>query len=637
MISLFRAFLNTWAARIFFLLLVGVFVAWGVGGDVFRMIGDNASVATVGNRRIEVPEATDAYRRQLAQVTRSLGTNIEPTPEIRRAVAAQALQGLIVQAAMENAVSGLGLVVPDDVLRDAVFNMQAFRGADGKFSRDVFQTVLRNNNYTESRFLDLMRADLAQRQLVSAVRAGLTSPDELNTIVYAFQHELRVADAVSFPFSTTAAPAEPTEAQLARWYENHKDQYSTPERRSFTLALLAPDTVMKDIAISDDDLAAAWEAAKANFQKPERRSVQVILTQDADKAQALAAVWATGTDWAEMQKKAQEDGAAAVELNSAVRDEFPAPELADAVFAAQEGIVPLPVKSALGWHILKVTAIEPAGTKSFDEVKPLLRSQLQAEKAADLIDANASKLEDLLTGGTKLAELPPDLGISLIKSTTDAAGLDADAKPVPLPGDEGLRAAILAEIFRTKQGDPARLIDAPRQQGAPPAYYAITVDGIAPPTPRPMAEIAPQIRADWTKDAIRHAREEQAAAMLAAIKSGKTLAAAAVDANLTPVTLPPVGRASPAPGVPLQLIEPLFSLKAGEPTMIETEDGFMVATLAEIRPANAAADPIGYGQVRDALTRSMGDDLQAALAFAVRDRASPKINRTLADRIAVPE
>lgn len=642
MISAFRHFLNSWAARGFFLLLVAVFIVWGVGSDVLRMMDSSGDVATVGKIHITLDQANEAYRRQLAEVTRSLGTNIDPTPEIRRAVAAQSLQGLVVQAAMDNAAQSMDIVTPDDAVRQAITTMQAFKGPDGAFSRDVFQAVLRNNNYTEARFLDLVRNDLRQRQLIGAARAGSNSPDALTRAVFAFQRETRVAETASFAFVSAPKPDEPTDTQLTRWYENHPDLYSTREVRSFTAALLSPDTLGRDVQISDADVQAAWEASKTAYQKPEKRSVQVLLTQDQDKAIALAAIWATGADWAEMQKKAQDDGAAAVELTSATHDEFPAPELGDAVFQAAEGTIPPPVKSALGWHVLKVTSIEAGGTQSFEQVAPTLRARLVAEKASDLIDASANKLDDTLAGGAKLTELPPDLGVATVSITCDANGLDAEGKPAVLPealaNNDTLRAAVLAEAFRMKPGDPAHLIDAPRPaQDSPPAYFAVSLDTIIPPAPKPITAVAAQVRDDWTHDAVRHNREEAAAGVLAAVKAGKSLADAAAAAGVPVTTMPPVGRAAPVPGVPAQLIEPLFTLKQGEATMVETEDGFFVALLAEIKAADPDLDPLGFGQVRDALARTLADDLQASIAFAVRDRVKPTVNQGLANQIAQPE
>ena len=83
MLSTFRTYLNTWPARVFFLLLTSSFVLWGVT-DVVRNVNHDNSVATVASRKIEMPELQEEYRRELAQVARMLGGKEEPNAEMRR-------------------------------------------------------------------------------------------------------------------------------------------------------------------------------------------------------------------------------------------------------------------------------------------------------------------------------------------------------------------------------------------------------------------------------------------------------------------------------------------------------------------------------------------------------------------------
>ena len=142
--------------------------------------------------------------------------------------------------------------------------------------------------------------------------------------------------------------------------------------------------------------------------------------------------------------------------------------------------------------------------------------------------------------------------------------------------------------------------------------------------------------AEWAGDQIRHGREEIAARILASVKSGRTLASAAEKEGLKPQTLPATGHGSPAEGVPPNLLDPLFSLKqVGDPTMIETQDGFVVAVLSAIQQPDPKADPIGFSQVKEALARSMSEDMQQVYAAAVRAEAKPRVNQALVESLAV--
>ncbi len=637
MISIFRAFLNTWAAKIFFLLLIGVFVLWGVG-DVFTNRPTDTAVATVGSRRIEMDEVSDAYRRQLSQVSRMLGGAVEPTMEMKRGVAAQALERLITQVALADAVARMGLVVPDEALRQAVWETAAFNGPDGKFNRRQFEEVLRNNGLNEPRFLDLMRIEISQRQLMAAARAGAVSPEAMTRLVYAFQQEKRVADMVELRLDAVPPPEPPEATVLQRWYNNNLATFSTPEYRRIKAVVLAPERLAAGVTPDEAALRAAYQARAAEFNKPERRSVQVLLSQDEAKARALAATWSAGADWAAIQEAVRAEGAAPVELTDATRSEIPAPELAAAIFTAAPDTVAPPVRSALGWHVLRVTKVTPGQVRPFDEVRAQLVTQVQNDLAADLLYDCANKVDDLLSGGAALDELPGDLGLDAVQGTLDANGLTIEGAAAPLPGNDDMRAAILQAVFQASRGEPSRLVETPRKPGVLSGFFAFVVEDIAPPAPRPFDDVAERVLEDWTRADVRRTQEEAATKMLAAIQGGQPLADAAVIADVPVRRLPEVSRgARPADEVPFQLVSPLFELKQGEATMVETAAGFVVAVLAEIQPAHPEGDPIGYGQVREALAGAIGDDVQAVLTAGLRARARPQVNKVMVDRIVQPE
>lgn len=631
MLAVLRRYINTWPAKLFFALLVGSFSMWGVA-DVVRNIGQDGAPVSVGGQKVQLPELQEAYRREVAQAQRAMG-GADISPEQRKMLAYQATERLVTQIALQESARGLGVAVPDDAVREAVFEVPAFHTKDGQFDRNLMNSVLRNNGLSEQRFLEMIRDDLGQRQVLGAVKAGIAAPSVLADQVFAIQQEKRVAMAVEVPLISGTPLPTPTDFQLERWWANHPERYSTPEYRKIKAIVLSPETLEKEIQISDDDLKASFEAHKSEFNKPERRSVQVILTQDEAQAQALAAHWATGADWATMQDEASKQGAAPVELNDAGRNEFPAPELGDAVFATPEGVVPPPVHSALGWHVLKVTKVTGGVANNLEDVKDAVRARVLAEKAADVIYDRANRIENLLSSGTKLDDLPGDLNVAAVTGTMDSRGLTQQGEAAPIPGPAELRNALIASAFAAKPGDPAKLEQAPNAANGAQSFYSVVVEEVQPPAPRPFAEVKAQVAAEWSGAELRRARETVAANLLAAVKSGETLQFAAGKAGLTAAALPATGHSAPADGVPANLLDPLFTMKKGDATMIETRQGFMVAQLTEIQQPDPKADPVGYSQVKAALSRSMGEDIQAVFANAARTRANPRINQAAIDSL----
>src|SRR5215472_358910 len=253
MITAFRRYLETWVVRGFFLIMVLAFISWGVG-DVVRLIGASTWAAKVGGQTIEGAQLQQAYQRDMAQITRTLPPGQEPTQAVRQ----------------------------------AVFAIPAFRGPNGQFDRATFEAALRNNGLTEARFLEMLRGDLSQRQLLGAVAAGATAPETLLRPLFQGQSEKRSADMVEFPVASATEPPAPAEAELQRWYDNHPDSYSAPEYRRIKAIVLSPQTVAKDVTITDDDLKAAYQQHRADYVTPAKRSVQVVSITDEAKAKALA-------------------------------------------------------------------------------------------------------------------------------------------------------------------------------------------------------------------------------------------------------------------------------------------------------------------------------------------------------------
>lgn len=626
MIGLFRRFLNTRAARLFFVVLIVPFVMWGVA-DVARNFGGGTSLATVGDRRIEPADFQIAFRQQMAQVTRMLG-NKEPTPAIRQNVAAQTLDNLIGQAALANEVQRMGLAVPDDALKAAIFAMPAFRGPAGTFSKPQFDAVLRQNNLSEGRFLELMRADLAQRQLLDAVAAGTQAPETLVNQVFAFQHETRTLDTVELPLSAAPEPPAPTDDDLHRFYDNDPGRYSAPAYRHVKMVVLSPETVAKTLTVSDADIDAFHEAHRSEFDHPEKRSVEVLVAPDEAGAQKFAAEWAGGADWAAMQKAAATAGASAAALDDAARGDLPGTELADAAFAAEPGVVTGPVKGPFGYQVLKVSKVTPAEDQSPDAVKQAIAQRVAHDRAVDELPARATQLEDVLAAGNGFDQIPNDIGAALVGGTLDKEGNTKDGEPAPIPGTPALRNAILNAAFALAPNAAPTL-----NEGPDGSYYALQVDDETKPEVKPFDAVQDQVRDDWLHDARRRAQEVVAAKLLADVKSGKSLDDAATVAGLRAERSPALSRGVPPAGMAPQVAQAAFTLAPHGATMVETPDGFVVVQLANTEAPAPSTDPVGVAQLRTALNQSLGQDMDAVYAAALRDRAHPTVNRSMMDSL----
>ncbi|MCA3302738.1 MAG: SurA N-terminal domain-containing protein [Roseomonas sp.] len=622
-----RRLASTWVAKALFVLLVLSFAVWGIE-DVVRNFGRDTAVARVGDQRIEAEEAQMAARREMSRIARQMGNRFEPNDAIRRAVAVGALENLIGERAMVAEAQRMGVVAPEEMVRETVFAIPGLRTPDGRFSREILAQVLRSNELTEPQFLSLIRGDLLRQQLLGAVRAGAAAPDALTAPLLVWQTERRVADVVLLPFSAAPEPEAPTEAQLQRFLENNPQRFSTPEFRQISIAVLSAETLANEIAVSEEDIKQAFEARHGQYDRPERRQIRQVVLADEARAREIAQLWQAGAAWETVEAAATAAGGQAMALPMGDKASLPIPALADAAFAAPPQSVTDPVQSPFGWHVIGIEAVEAAQIFTLDQLRDQLRRDIAKDRALDLAYERGNKVEDALAGGMTLAEAAPRFGLLLVNATLDPGGRSPGNEAVALPVAADQRNAVLRAIFMQDQGA------APRLQEFGDAFAAIEVTGITPSQLRPFAEVEQDLRRAVIADARRRFTEARAAGLLAAQRGGKTLVEAAQEMGLVSTRTAPFGR-DPTQGspVPPELLPPLFEAKRGEATMAEIRGGFAVASVADILRIDPATDPLGMGRVRVEIEQAVGDDLEQQFQAALRVRANVRINERVLEQV----
>ena len=632
MLTALRRLAGTWFAKALFLLLILSFAIWGIE-DIVRNFGADNSLARVDEERIELPEAQLAARREITRVQRQLGGSFEITPQMSQAIARQAVEGLVMDRVQRQEAARLGVTAPDQALQEYVWSIPAFQGADGRFNRLALDSFLRTNSLSEAEFLNLLRADLQRQQLVGAVRSGAAGPDSIIKPLLVWQQERRVADLVALPFADAPEPAAPDEAQLRRFHENNPDRFSAPEYRKVAVVTLSPLTVAGEINPTEEDLRAWYEAHRGTYETAERRTLEQAVMQSKEAAEAIATQWRGGADFAAIETAAQAAGGQALTLGEMDRASLPVPELAEAAFALAADGVSAPVQTPFGWHVIKVTAIAPGSTRSFEEARDDVTMALKSERAADLAYERANEVEDSLASGATLAEVAQRFALPIANVTVDARGTQQDGTAANMNMDGAARDIALRAIFAAETGQAPRLAEA-GQTG----LYAFELQEVIPSALKPFEAVAEQVRAAYLNDARRRSQEERAAALLAAVRGGKPLAEAAREAGLEarrigPFPRQPEPQADPRTLPPPELLAPLFDTARSEATMAQAGDAFVVGQVVDILRINPDSDPLALGGVRSQVEQAMLNDLEGQYLEALRRAANVTYNPNLMGQV----
>lgn len=514
------------------------------------------------------------------------------------------------------------LDVSDSVIRDSITQDPMFRRANGVFDRDAFNALLAANHMTEPEYVNSIRRDIPREDLLLAVTVGAAAPPAMVDRLYRYRDEKRVADIVTLPDNATADAGQPTDAELTKFYDAHQDTFRAPEYRNFTLASLTPSDLAPKIDIPEAKLKSAYDQRQDEFVLPERRDVQQILAPSEGQAKAAEAALAAGKDWTEVARTIAGQDPQTIDLGLMKREELPQ-NLADVAFGLELNKPSQPIKSALGWHILRVVRIVPPTTQSFDEAKAKLQADLAHNEAVDRLYTVANRVDDALAGGATLDEAAAKFGLKRsVVASVDEKGLGRDSQKVALPVSP---TEVLKLAFTTEEGRTSRVT-----QASDGAIFVLHMDKIVPPTVRPLAEVKDKAVASWQIEKRKEIVAKQAEALAGEVTQGTQLAAVAAAKGLKAVNSPPFQRQSEnATGVPPALVDKLFAAKPGGVVTLSDATGSYVAQLAKVEAPQAAATPELSREVTAGIQADLGEEYTRAL----RARFPVEIHRNTLDRL----
>jgi peptidyl-prolyl cis-trans isomerase D len=613
MLSAIRSKASSLPVKLLFGLLVVAFAIWGIG-DIFRNRGADTTVATVGSRKIDQRALVQAINDD-AERLRGMFGGTRPDPEQLKqfGIVDNALQTLVNRDLIDLEVDHLGLTVSNGAIGQAIRTNRAFLDEKGQFDPNRYKAAIANQRMTVPQFESLLRGDMVRQHLSHALVAGLTPSPELVDTLYRSRAEHRVAEVAIVPPSAVGDPGTPDDADLTTFYDKHKDAFRVPELRSFNVGQLLLDDVAASIDVPEDKLREEYQTRAAEFHTAEQRHLQQILVPDEAKAKEAEGQLAAGKDFAAVAKDVADATPDMIDLGFFSRDDLP-PRLADAAFAAKQNEPTQPVQDELGWHILRTSEIKPEVTQPFDAVKDKLKTEVAREMAGDQIAKAANQVDDALAGGAAFNDVVQRFNLKVAKvENVDANGRDAAGKDVevPQPGTDILRTA-----FGTDAGQTSQL-----NEMGDAGYYVVQVDKVTPASVKPLDAVKADAVKLWQDDKRNAAQEALAKEMTDAVNGGQKLADVAAQHKITTFTSAPLQRAQGGDAkVPAALVAKIFETDAGKAVAARGTDGYAVAQVKEIQPADPSKDTAAVQRLSQQLTPSLRDDLLQQFDQALRQR-----------------
>ena len=136
------------------------------------------------------------------------------------------------------------------------------------------------------------------------------------------------------------------------------------------------------------ELQRYFETKKAQYVQPETRDLRLIKVADEAKAKDVYNQLKAGGSWKTLAQKYSTDDATKANggvVLGATADTQP-PEFGGTVFKAKSGELLAPIKTSLGWYVVRVQKVTPEKQPKFTELKAQLEQALQQENQQKAID-----------------------------------------------------------------------------------------------------------------------------------------------------------------------------------------------------------------------------------------------------------
>jgi peptidyl-prolyl cis-trans isomerase D len=597
-----QSFVGKIVATALFSVLILSFAIWGIG-DIFQARSQTV-VAEVGSTEISVDQYRTAYNRELQRLSRQFRTNISSEQARAFGIGQSVLSRLVTEAVFDERARSLGLAVSDQLVARTVVEDPTFQGQGGQFDRARFEQLLRDNNLNEALYVREQRAAMARMQLAEALTGDLPVPLAAKEAIHRYASEKRAASYLVLPGSAAGDIPAPTEEQVQAFFNERKSAFRTPEYRAVTLMSVEPMSLAKPEAVSDADARHRYEQEKARFSTPERRTVEQISFPSKEEAEAAFTRIKEGAGFEQIASERNltpQDTAIGTHSKAEMVD----PAVADAAFALQEGATSGPVESRFGTVLVRVSKVEPASVRPFDEVAGEIRSEIANDKAREAIDDFHDAVEDLRASAKPLSEIAKEKNLPLLQiPAVTREGRDKAGKEIENVPD---RDAVLAAVYASDIG-----VDNEPLRDKSGGYVWFEVTGIEPAREQSLAEVRPEVERQWREEQVSERLSEKARGLVERLDKGEAIETLATEVGVPVETATEIDRNGPKGNLTADVVRRIFTTPVGKSeSAAGSADSRTVFKVASATVPPFVTSTQQAQQIEAQLRQGMSDDLLA--------------------------
>jgi len=386
--------------KLFFIIIVIVFIFWGIGS--FTSERKNL-VAKVNGIPITLKEFQEYYNFQISRLKQTFG-EISSKDLANLKLKEQVLEELIKLKLLEDQAEKLKIRITPVEVTYAISQIPSFQ-ENGKFSPTKYQYILRELGISPEFFEKLIKSDLIYQRLKFLLTAPImVSESEIKEYLKYNKQTLEILE-IDLPIKTCIQKVAFTEKDLENYYLAHRDLYKENEKVKLTYLLIPYEAKAK---VTEDEIRKYYEENIEKFRAPLRVKLKRIFIS-ADQPNAFEKAKTIRSEL-----KSLSDFSKFGEIKSEWFEESALPDtIKEIVKASHPKDIIGPIKTPSGYLILGIEEIQPQRILKLSEVESEIRKFLEKEKIMNEAKEKANKIYSEIVKANSLTLWAKENNVSL--------------------------------------------------------------------------------------------------------------------------------------------------------------------------------------------------------------------------------
>lgn len=601
MMTKIRSVQDSWAAKSILILTALSFMSlFGVSGYL-SSAGKNRPIIKVDDIIVYQDEIRNQYNQELQAAKNLFGDNIDVNDNMKNAILQNIVQKDLVNAILQKTSEDLNVSISNDLVKKIIYSQAEFMDANGNFSLDKLRRLLNASGWTEQRYIDTLRKDIEKQHLVQNPVENINIPAFMNKYLAQLENQKKVFKYIEIRPESLKVDRQISQEELEQYYQDFAAQFEEPETRNVSFIELSVDKLASKVTPSETDIKNYYNENINQFVIPENRNVLQMVFDNQDDADKAFAALNAGGDFYNVAKQFAKQDKAATQLGEVSKDMLIA-DMSDAVFDLKAGDYTNPIKSELGWHIMKVTNIIPKKETSLAAARNKIIDAIRKEKAYDEAYNAVAEIEDKIGAGATLESIAEEYNARINK----VIGLNEEGKSKSAPASHNKLIAstdFIDAAFSYNSGEISQVLEGDN------GFTIVRVDSITDAHPKELSEVKGEIQKMWAANEKNAIAQEIINDVTHDLENGDEIGDVGRRFELPVKTTKAIKHTENFAGLSRIQIEELFQEKLGTPKLISNDEVNLIVVPTKVIKAS---DNLSKEELEVLRSKAQADMSQAA-------------------------